>query len=212
MRLWLPDGTPVSLRVVAVLAPALSGVSLVVDGGNAGGSLPGAVYVRLRPGRAGAEAAVGALRAAAGQAGARVVPASRWSAVVSDQQNEQNQVGLELLLGIAIAYSAIGIASTSLMSTSGRRGELALLRLTGATRRQIAWIVAAESLALTFVAVAVSAAISGLVLGGLWVASARAAGFTPIVAPWLLIGVITLASALIGVAASTLPVLVSKRA
>jgi putative ABC transport system permease protein len=211
MRLWLPDGTPVSLRVVAVLAPALSGVSLVVDGGNAGGSLPGAVYVRLRPGRAGAEAAVGALRAAAGQAGARVVPASRWSAVVSDQQNEQNQVGLELLLGIAIAYSAIGIASTSLMSTSGRRGELALLRLTGATRRQVAWIVAAESLALTFAAVAVSAAISGLVLGGLWVAVARAAGFTPIAAPWLLIGIITGAAALIGVVASTLPVLGSTR-
>ena len=50
-----------------------------------------------------------------------MVPASRWSAAVSDQQNAQNQVGLELLLGIAIAYSAIGIASTSLMSTSGRR-------------------------------------------------------------------------------------------
>jgi putative ABC transport system permease protein len=137
-----------------------------------------------------------------------VVPASRWSAVASDQQDEQNQVGLELLLGIAIAYCAIGIASTSLMSASGRRGELALLRLTGATRRQIAWIVAAESLALTFAAVAVAAAISGLVLGGLWVAFARAAGFTPIVLPWPLIGMITGASALIGVVASTLPAII----
>ena len=98
------------------------------------------------------------------------------------------------------------------MSTSGRRPELALLRLTGATRRQIAWIISAESLALTFAAVAASAAISGLVLGGLWVAFARAAGFTPIVVPWLLIAAITGASALIGVLASTLPVLVSKRA
>jgi putative ABC transport system permease protein len=218
MRLWLPDGTPVSLRVVAILAPGLSGVSLVVDADNAGGIMPSAVYVRLRPGvsaartgAAGAGAAVASLRAVAGQADARVVPASRWSAAVSDQQNEQNQVGLELLLGIAIAYSAIGIASTSLMSTSGRRGELALLRLTGATRRQIAWIITAESLALTFAAVAASAAISGLVLGGLWVAFARAAGFTPIVLPWLLIAIITGAAALIGVFASTLPVLGSRR-
>jgi putative ABC transport system permease protein len=108
---------------------------------------------------------------------------------------------------IAIAYRAIGIASTSLMSTSGRRPELALLRLTGATRRQIAWIIAAESLVLTFAAVAASAAISGLVLGGMRVAFARAAGFTPIVVPRLLIGVITGSSALIGVVASTLPVL-----
>jgi putative ABC transport system permease protein len=214
MRLWLPDGTPVSLRVVAILAPGLSGVSLVVDADNAGGMMPGAVYVRLRPGgvdAARAGAAVASLRAVAGQADARVVPASRWSAAVSDQQNEQNQVGLELLLGIAIAYSAIGIASTSLMSTSGRRGELALLRLTGATRRQLAWIIAAESLALTFVAVVASAAISGLVLGGLWVAFARAAGSTPIVLPWPLIAMITGASALIGVVASTLPVVGSTR-
>jgi putative ABC transport system permease protein len=205
MSLWRPDGTPVSLRVVAILAPSRSGVSLVVNAGSAGDAMPSVVYVRLR-GDAG-PAAAAALQAVARQAGDRVVPASRWSAAVSDQQNAQNQVGLELLLGIAIAYSAIGIASTSLMSTSGRKAELALLRLTGATRRQVAWIVAAESLALTFVAVAVSAAISGLVLGGLWVAFARAAGSTPIAVPWLLIAVITGACALIGVVASALPVL-----
>jgi putative ABC transport system permease protein len=212
MSLWRPDGTPVSLRVVAVLAPSQSGVSLVVDSGNAGDVMSSVVYVRLRGDAASATgAAVGSLRAVARQADARVVPASRWSAAVSDQQSEQNQVGLELLLGIAIAYSAIGIASTSLMSTSGRRPELALLRLTGATRRQIAWIISAESLALTFAAVACSAAISGLVLGGLWVAFARAAGFTPIVVPWPLVAIITGASALIGVVASTLPVLGSRR-
>jgi putative ABC transport system permease protein len=91
--------------------------------------------------------------------------------------------------------------------TSGRRPELALLRLTGATRRQIVWIIAAESLVLTIAAVAASAAISGLVLGGLWVAFAHAAGFTPIAVPWLLIAIITGASALIGVVGSTLPVL-----
>ena len=57
------------------------------------------------------------------------------------------------------------------MSASGRRPELALLRLTGATRRQIVWFISAESLVLTFAAVAVSAAIGGLVLGGPWVGS-----------------------------------------
>lgn len=212
MSLWRPDGTPVSLRVVAILAPSQSGVSLVVDSGNAADAMPGVVYVRLGNGPASAAPqTVAALQAVARQAGDRVVPASRWSAAVSDQQAEQNQVGLELLLGIAIAYSAIGIASTSLMSTSGRGPELALLRLTGATRRQTAWFIAAESLALTFAAVAASAVTSGLVLGGLWVASGRAAGFTPIVVPWQLIGVITLASALIGVAASTLPALAFRK-
>ena len=52
MSLWRPDGTPVSLRVVAILAPSLSGVSLVVDSGNAGDAMPSVVYVRLRGDRA----------------------------------------------------------------------------------------------------------------------------------------------------------------
>ena len=87
-------GTPVSLRVVAILAPSLSGVSLVVDSGNADGVMPSAVYVRLRPGSVGAGAAVASLRAVAGQADALVVPVSRWSAAASDQRSEQNQGGL----------------------------------------------------------------------------------------------------------------------
>ena len=45
MSLWLPDGAPVSLRVIAILAPSLSGVSLVVDAHNAGDALPSLAYV-----------------------------------------------------------------------------------------------------------------------------------------------------------------------
>lgn len=201
MSLWLPDGAAVSLRVIAILAPSLSGVSLVVDAHNTGDALPSLAYVRLRPGTA-----VAPLQAIARQDDARVVPAARWSAAVSDQQTEQNQTGLELLLGIAIAYSAIGIASTSAMSTSGRRSELRLLHLTGATRGQIGWIVAAESLALTIAGIAASAVVSALALAGLWAAVFHAAGFTPIVLPWPSIGAIAGASAIIGAAASTLPV------
>jgi hypothetical protein len=101
------------------------------------------------------------------------------------------------------------VAGVEELAGVGRRSELALLRLTGATRRQIVWIVAAESLALTIAAVAASAAISGLVLGGLWVAFAQAAGFTPVVLPWSAIGMIAGGGALIGVVGSTLPAVTS---
>ena len=200
MNLWLPDGTPVSLKVVAIVDPSLSGTSLVVGAHNAGNSMPSLVYVRLRRG-----ASLAPLRAAARQGDARLVPVPLWTAAASDQQAEQNQVGLELLLGIAIAYSAIGIASTSMMSVSGRKSELELLHMTGATRRQIAWIVAAESLVITMAGIAASSAISALVLAGQSVALAREAGFTPIVVPWMLIGAITAGTTLTGVIASTLP-------
>ena len=95
------------------------------------------------------------------------MPVSAWTAAVSDQQAKQNQVGLELLLGIAIAYSAIGIASTFGMSAGGRRSELALLHKTGAIRRQVVWFITAESLVLTLAGITASAVVSGLVLGGL---------------------------------------------
>jgi putative ABC transport system permease protein len=200
MSIWQPDGTPVSLKVIAVVAAGLSGPSLVVDQHGAGRAMPDRVYVKTDSGASDA-----ALLAAVRSQHARVVPVSAWSAAVNDQQAKQNQVGLELLLGIAIAYSAIGIASTLLMSASGRRSELALLHKTGATRRQIVWFAAAESLVLTVLGIVLSAVVSCLVLGCLYLALAGEVGSVSIVLPWPLVGAILAGCVLIAVLASTLP-------
>jgi putative ABC transport system permease protein len=200
VSLWEPDGTPVSLKVIAVVATSLSGPSLIVDLHNAGAAMPDRAYVKTDSGASDA-----ALLAAVRAQHARVVPVSGWSAAVSDQQAEQNQLGLELLLGIAIAYSAIGIAGTFLMSVAGRRSELALLHKTGAVRRQIVWFIAAESLALTLIGIALSAAISGLTLASLCMAIADQAGSVPITLPWPLIGAILGGCVLIAVLTSALP-------
>jgi putative ABC transport system permease protein len=200
MSIWQPDGTPISLRVIAVVAASLNGPSLIVDRHNAGPAMPDRVYVRTDSATSGA-----ALLAAVRSQPARVVPVSAWSAAVTDQQAEQNQVGLELLVGIAIAYSAIGIASTLLMSASGRRSELALLRKTGAIRRQIVWFIAAESLVLAVLGIVLSAVVSGLVLGSLYLALAGEVGSVSIVLPWPLVGAILGGCVLIAVLASALP-------
>jgi putative ABC transport system permease protein len=200
MSLWRPDGTPVSLKVIAVVASSLSGPSLIVDLHNADAAMPGRAYVKTDSGASDA-----ALLAAVRSQHAQIVPVSGWSAAVSDQQAKQNQVGLELLLGIAIAYSAIGIASTFLMSTSGRRRELALLHKTGAIRRQIVWFIAAESLVLTLIAIAASAVVSGLVLGSLYAALTGATGSVSIILPWPLVGAILAGCVVIAILTSTLP-------
>jgi putative ABC transport system permease protein len=200
VSLWEPDGTQVSLKVIAVVATSLSGPGLIVDLHNAGVAMPDRVYVRTDSGASDA-----ALLAAVRAQHARVVPVSGWSVSVSDQQAEQNQIGLELLLGIAIAYSAIGIASTFLMSVAGRRSELALLNKTGAVRRQIVWFIAAESMALTLIGIALSAAISGLTLASLCIAIAGQAGSVPTTLPWPLIGAILAGCVLIAVLTSALP-------
>jgi len=207
MSIWRPDGTPISLRVIAVVAASLSGPSLIVDQHNAGPAMPDRVYVRTDSATSAA-----ALLAAVRSQPARVVPVSAWSAAVTDQQAEQNQVGLELLLGIAIAYSAIGIASTLLMSASGRRSELALLHKTGAIRRQIVWFIAAESLVLTLLGIVLSAVVSGLVLGSLYLALAGEVGSVSIVVPWPLVGAILAGCVLIAVLASAVPACFRRRA
>ena len=200
MSLWEPDGTPVSLKVIAVVASSLSGPSLIVDLHNDGGAMPAQAYVK-----ADSSASRAGLLAAVRSQHARVVPVSGWSAAVSDQQGEQNLVGLELLLGIAIAYSAIAIASTFLMSTGGRRSELALLHKTGAIRRQIVWFIAAESLVLTLIAIVLSAVVSGIFLGSLYLALTGEIGSTSIVLPWPLVGAILAGCVVIAILTSTWP-------
>ena len=67
MSIWRPDGTPVSLRVIAVVAASLSGPSLIVDQHNAGPAMPDRVYVRTNSASAGA--ALLGRRPVAGRAG-----------------------------------------------------------------------------------------------------------------------------------------------
>jgi putative ABC transport system permease protein len=200
MILWQPDGTPVSLKVIAVVASGLSGPSLIVDLHNADAAMPARVYVKTD-----SRASDAALLAAVRSQHAQVVPVSSWSAAPSGQQSKQNQVGLELLLGIAIAYSAIGIASTFLMSAGGRRSELALLHKTGATRRQIVWFIAAESLVLTLIGIILSAVVSGLILGGLYAALVGEIGSAAIILPWPLVRAILAGCVIIAVLTSTSP-------
>jgi putative ABC transport system permease protein len=200
MSLWQPDGTVLSLKVIAVVAASLSGPSLIVDLHNAGAAMPDRVYVHTEPG-----ASQAALLAAVRSQHAQVIPVSGWSAAVSDRQAEQNRVGLELLLGIAIAYCAIGIASAFLMSASGRRSELALLHKTGAIRRQIVWFIAAESLVLTLIGIVLAGVVSGLVLGGLDTALTGEVGSVSITLPWPVVGAILGGCVVIAVLTSTVP-------
>jgi putative ABC transport system permease protein len=140
--------------------------------------------------------------AAAGAGGARVVPAAGWSAGVSDEQAAQNRAGLIILVGIAVLYCAIGIVSTFFMSTRGRRPEWALLKLSGATRRQVIRVIAAEALTLTMIGIAAAAVTAAVVLG---LEAVALAGAAPVVVPWALLAEITGGTVLIGVVAAVRP-------
>ena len=91
------------------------------------------------------------------------------------------------------------------MSTGGRRSELTLLHKTGAIRRQIVWFIAAESLVLTLIGIVLSAVVSGLVLGSLYLALTSKIGSVSIILPWRLVGAILAGCVVIAILTSTLP-------
>ena len=99
------------------------------------------------------------------------------------------------VVGVIVAYAAMSLVNALVASLSGRRRELALLRLAGATRRQIRSLLEAEALLIAAVgAIAGTAvAIAGLIplsiatagsplpSGPLWVFAAVLAGIAALV-------------------------------
>ncbi|MFC5746759.1 ABC transporter permease [Actinomadura rugatobispora] len=129
--LWLGDGTRLRPRVVAIYERGLGlgDVLLPRDlvAAHATSPLDDHVLVSgeadLRP-------------VAARYAGARVVTAGAFGARVSEELRLQG-----FLSGVVVAaicgFIVIGLVTTLATATAARRGEFALLRLAGATRRQV---------------------------------------------------------------------------
>jgi putative ABC transport system permease protein len=170
VRLWLADGTPATLRITAVFDAEPGGPRLVLGPHRGGSAGPTRVYVR------GGSTALTAVKAALGpdhraDAEATAVPAARWAGGVTDRQADQTRVGLLVMIGIAAAYGAIGAVTTAATAISGRRGELALLRRIGTTRRQAFAFVCQEYALLVAAGALTAAGAAGIVLAGVSLAA-----------------------------------------
>lgn len=71
------------------------------------------------------------------------------------------------VLGLALAYSAIAIADTLAMATGNRARELGMLRLAGATPRQVLGVIALEACLVTGVGVLLSTTLTAVTVAGL---------------------------------------------
>src|SRR5690606_33218659 len=94
-------------------------------------------------------------------------------------------------------YALISVLSTVAISIGQRQSELATLRLSGMTRRQVRGAVVAETLVATLIGLFLGAGAAVTALVGLWIATFRTYG-TPVIAiPWaLLLGIAALTMAL----------------
>ncbi|WP_433378908.1 ABC transporter permease [Actinoplanes sp. CA-142083] len=163
--LWLGDGTPASLEVVAIYRRGLGFGDVTLAKETVAGHLPrdadDEVLVRTGPGGAASLAA--------------------WSAghprsAVLDAATRTRMIGTDLaigawlnrmFIGVMLGYAALAASTTMVMAALARRRELALLQLVGVTRRQIRRMVNAEQAGLLGTAVLIGATIAALTLGSI---------------------------------------------
>ncbi|MER5201907.1 FtsX-like permease family protein [Streptomyces sp. NPDC002825] len=191
VEVWRADGSgPVRLRVVAVLALGTGGNGPYVTLANA----PGASVDRID--------ARGTGRAAL-KAGGGTVHADAFEPPAPG--NPQSRLGMLLVLGIALVYTTIGLANTLLMATAVRGGELASLRLAGATRAQILRVVTGEATLAVAIGTLLGLAVTALVLGALGAGLAALSAPVALALPWAQVGAAAGVCAAVAVAASAVP-------
>ncbi|HEX5198951.1 MAG TPA: FtsX-like permease family protein [Actinoplanes sp.] len=163
--LWLGDGTPASLKVVAIYRRGLGFGDVSLAKETVAGHLPrdadDEVLVRTGPGGAASLAAW-----SAGHPGSAVLDAATRTRVIGTDLAVSAWLN-RMLIGIMVGYAALAAATTMVMAALARRHELALLRLVGVTRRQIRRMVGAEQAGPLGTAVLIGGAVAALTLGSI---------------------------------------------
>ncbi|WP_371578226.1 FtsX-like permease family protein [Streptomyces sp. NBC_01314] len=183
VRVWLGDGRPVRLRIVAVLAQGSGDNGAYVTAANAGGAVVDRVEVRVGSGvdRAGVAAALEGT-------GGTVRSAEEWLAANRPGTSTHTRLGFLVVLGIALVYAGISLAGTLLMATSARGAELRSLRLAGATRGQVRVVVVGEALVAVVVGVVLGAAVTAVNLAGVVGALGVLSAPVGVAVPWEVVG------------------------
>jgi putative ABC transport system permease protein len=204
LRFWLGDGTPVTLRLVAVYERGLGFGDYLLPWEVAGAHTTArTVSTILVDGTVSQDA----VERATGWPGLTVAN----SAVLHSQDEKDQDLNAwmnYMLLGMLIAFTAIAVGNTLVMATLDRTGEFARLRLSGATHRQVTRMVRWEVLVVALIGTALGTAAA---LGTLVPFSNGVTGdSTPYIPPlWyltLLAGIVVL-----GLVATGLPARVALR-
>lgn len=164
-ELWLGDGAPATLEVVAIYRRGLGFGDVTLDRATVTGHLArdgdDEVLVRTGPG---GDASLAAWTAR--HPGSTVVDAGTRTQAISNDLAIGAWLN-KMLIGVMVGYAALAAATTMVMAALARRRELALLQLVGVTRRQIRRMVHAEQAGLLGTAVLIGATIAALTLGSI---------------------------------------------
>jgi putative ABC transport system permease protein len=150
VSLWLGDGTPVRLRVVALFDRPLGFAEVVLPRGTVAAHvarpLDDTIFVSTRGAGGG-----GLERLAATRPGIDVLGRSAYLARIAGGVRQESVVAF-LLLGLVVVFAAVAAVNALSMAISERARELELLRLIGASRRQLRRMIRFEVLLVVAVA------------------------------------------------------------
>ncbi|MGW4436321.1 FtsX-like permease family protein [Streptomyces sp. NPDC004596] len=199
VKLTLGDGTPATLTVAAVYARGLGFGDLTFAHDLLARHMdnPLASSVLVATTRTKTELAT-TLREFPGL---RILSPAAADSLQAERQQANAEVNY-LAMGLVLAFTAIAVVNTLAMSVAERVREFALLRLAGATRRQVLRMLRTEALSVLLLATALGSGISLAVLTAFSLGmTGRAA---PTVVPLLYVAVVAVAG-LLALTASALP-------
>jgi putative ABC transport system permease protein len=193
-RLRLGDGTRVSLRVAATFRRPLGFGNVLLPRALAARHvtepLDDLIYV------SGTRGALDALNRV--DPGVRVQTRAQYREAVANDLHEQ-AAAVYVLLGLIVAFCALAVVNAVMMSTSERAREFALLRLVGASRRQIRAMIRGETLIVIAFGLTLGTAIAAPAVATL---SHDLAGSPVPPGPWWVYGALVAFYAVIALAAA----------
>lgn len=201
VRVRLADCTWRDLRIVAVMPTGTGGNGVYVTARNAPGAPTDRVDVALTPG-ADPRAVSAGLRAAVRDAGGTVRTGPAFVRATRAATERSTRLGLLLVLGIALLYTAVSLVNTTVMTTTERARDLALLRLLGATRAQTLRVVAGEALLAVAVGALPGLAVAALDLASMSAALHRLSAPVTFALPWPALAATTATCALLSLTAA----------
>jgi len=143
--LWTSDGAQVKPRVVALLHDQSAFPASCCPGRSPRTSPPNRCPTPstspLHPG-----ADRDAITATANTWGVEITHTDAYLSTLDVEFDRLARLALLAIIGAALAYTGVAVANTQLMATTGRAGDLATLRLAGATTGQVRRTIASEAL------------------------------------------------------------------
>lgn len=203
----LIDGQRVDLRIVAVVpdAPGLYGEMIASEdllAQQVADVVPDVMFVLPRDTTTRAAARSSLERALTVSPGSHVLTGETWLAQNEELSRQASHIGLGVLLGPAGLYAVIAMVNATLIGAAQRRRQDAVVRLLGATPRQIRRMATWESVFISTAGLAVGGLITVLVACLLRLSIMRDIAGAATTVPWLLLLGIVTSTVLVAVTAA----------